>query len=60
MKKTLINIANKIVKEDFMQYTDGAKIDNICDALTIIIMESKHAQELESDKIYDYLKTLIK
>jgi hypothetical protein len=59
MEKKLIEIANRICVENFMNYPDYDKdnpITTLPEALALFIWEATpHDVDIESDKIYDFL-----
>lgn len=63
MEEDLINLAHEVCRKSFMNYPDydpEIEID-IVDALTVLVTENiPHDSKIESDKVYDFLETLIK
>lgn len=63
IKQGIIDLANKVCEESFMDYPDYDKdnpIDNLPDALTVLVMEaSPHDTKLLSSEVYDYFVEII-
>ncbi len=57
MEKIILNIANQIIKTDFMQYPDQEQVTDLAGALTVILAE--HLPDTDTGEIYDYLQTKI-
>ena len=57
MENIILNIANQIIKTDFMQYPEQDMATDLVSALTVIVAE--HLPDTDTGEIYDYLKTKI-
>lgn len=57
MENIIINIANQIIKTDFMQYPEQDMATDLVSALTVIVAE--HLPDTDTGEIYDYLQTKI-
>jgi hypothetical protein len=61
MKDQIIKTANKVAKASFMDYPEydaDNPIDNLADALTVLVAESGE-EDLGSAELYDFLKGVI-
>ena len=57
MENIILNIANQIIKTDFMQYPEQEQVTDLTGALTVIVAE--YLPDTDTGEIYDYLKTKI-
>ena len=57
MEEKIIEIANVLLKRNFMLYTDQEPITTLTDALVLIVMEASEEQnfELELEDVYNHI-----